>query len=509
MDTRYFHGVRTAAAAAMSKSAKQEIGWVGLMHLEKAFQALYCYPGSSMTLPNDFSDRAAYLVRCAISQSISRVRDPLGKSPYRARKWLFDNLKYNDNSSNRYSDSHYVAVFIKGLADAHSSRPLLDDHEDLTDLEEDSIQFHSACLEEMDRFRRVDEWIPSYHNTISQATLEGKLTLIRANALELSLVDFLQYTSDTTSVHLRLKAYDILMNICKADNSTVLQFFLTMLATEPSPYLREQMILILSRTLGSVAIGESSDSSRPAASTTTVDVGGLLVETEASTETRKSDHARKHTVSGALDALKAELGSNQTLKTGLWTAISSPTLSLSQVWSLLELCEKIYVPHTSMVLKLRFPRYPTVCSYLGKRKDEKGRPTAVVVFKEGHRIRTELTDKSKISAIQKQPSNLTLKFRPSSIGGEMTGPSVGMLNVASTARNEPTRPEMPRKKSSGGVTRTVIKPPKAPTAPATIDNTQSAEAKRKEGSPESVKKPIKIKLKLSGGGGGGGAGSPA
>lgn len=48
MDRRYFHGIRTTAALALSKHATQQLDWVGLFHLEKAFQELFCFPGSPM-----------------------------------------------------------------------------------------------------------------------------------------------------------------------------------------------------------------------------------------------------------------------------------------------------------------------------------------------------------------------------------------------------------------------------------------------------------------------------
>ena len=103
MDKRYFHGIRTAAAKALSKCARDEVGWIGLSHLEKAFQELFCYPDSTMTRPNDFSDRAAYLVQCAIPEAIAEVRDASDRATLRVRKWLFEKLRYNDNSNNEVS----------------------------------------------------------------------------------------------------------------------------------------------------------------------------------------------------------------------------------------------------------------------------------------------------------------------------------------------------------------------------------------------------------------------
>ena len=100
MDRRYFHGIRTTAALALQKHATQQLDWVGLHHLEKAFQELFCFPGSPMPRPNDFSDRATYLIQCIIPQAIAKVRDNGNTSPIRARTFLMEKLRFNDNSNN-------------------------------------------------------------------------------------------------------------------------------------------------------------------------------------------------------------------------------------------------------------------------------------------------------------------------------------------------------------------------------------------------------------------------
>lgn len=105
MDRRYFHGIRTAAAQALARTAKEELNWVGLLHLEKVFQEFFCFPNSPMTRSNDFSDRTAYYIQCIIPQAISRVRDRHGKVPLRAKRFLFEKLKFNDNTNNEVSDT--------------------------------------------------------------------------------------------------------------------------------------------------------------------------------------------------------------------------------------------------------------------------------------------------------------------------------------------------------------------------------------------------------------------
>ena len=100
MDSRYFHGIRATAARALVKHAKDEVDWIGEFHLKKAFEELFCLPGSPMTRSNDFSDRAAYVLQQVIPEALSKIRDSSGKTPFTVKRFLFDKLKFNDNSNN-------------------------------------------------------------------------------------------------------------------------------------------------------------------------------------------------------------------------------------------------------------------------------------------------------------------------------------------------------------------------------------------------------------------------
>ena len=103
MDQRYFHGIRTAAAEVLARNARDELKWIGRRHLEKAFQELFCYSDSAMTRSNDFSDRALYYIQTAIPQAIAKIRNAEGRSPFEVRKFLYEKLKFNDNSNNEAS----------------------------------------------------------------------------------------------------------------------------------------------------------------------------------------------------------------------------------------------------------------------------------------------------------------------------------------------------------------------------------------------------------------------
>lgn len=114
MDKRYFHGIRTAAAYALVKHAKEELDWLGLFHLEKAFQELFCLPGSHVTRDNDFSDHASYILQKAIPDAISQVRDNNGRTPLDAKRFIFDKLRFSDNSNNevRVISRRYMFYFL-------------------------------------------------------------------------------------------------------------------------------------------------------------------------------------------------------------------------------------------------------------------------------------------------------------------------------------------------------------------------------------------------------------
>jgi hypothetical protein len=255
---------------------------------------------------------------------------------------------------------------MDALAEAISSKPApsagpfeidLDEQED----EEDDLRFHHACLDQIDRYRRIDEWIPSYHNILSTTALNCKRKMIAAGAMHLRPLDFLQYTRDGTSDDLRLTAFRNLMDLGLIKNDAVFRWFLTALGMDPSPYIRDRMLRLLNRSLGAIAIGESGIPSP----LTLAQQDNLIIEQESSTEARKADLARKQTVEGALKALKLEMSENEVLRMGLWDAITSPVFTLKEVGELLQICELLYEAESSMTVVLKYPRY-WQCTKVGK-----------------------------------------------------------------------------------------------------------------------------------------------
>ncbi|KAI9835719.1 MAG: hypothetical protein M1819_001896 [Sarea resinae] len=392
MDRRYFHGIRTSAAHALAKNAKDELDWIGLFHLEKAFQEFFCFPNSPMTRSNDFSNRTSYYIQCAIPQAISNVRDHSGRAPLRAKKFLLDKLKFNDNSNNEFSDCHYVAILMSALTNTLLACP-----EDtgysfaFEDDEDEDERLQKAAIDEIERYRSMDEWISSYQNIYSVTALDCKRQLALAKVIEIQISDFLQYTQEDTFDPLRLKAFSCVVDLGLFKNDAVLHYFLYILGSDRSPYVRESMHLLFGRALGLLAIGDPVPEDAPQ------QLDGLIIEQEASsTEARKSELARTQTVPGAVAALKSELESNDVLKKALWESVLSADIGLDEIFNLLDICSTLYDPRTSLVVTLKYPRYWKV--------ENKG--NGKLLFSRSNKSRTKPKPKLEIGKLQRVPSPL-------------------------------------------------------------------------------------------------------
>lgn len=267
---------------------------------------------------------------------------------------------------------------MEALAEAMASKPPpgrdMDDTFTFAENDGDDLRFHNSCLDQLDRYRRTDEWLPSYRNIISRTALNTTRILSRASIINGSPASLIQYTRDGTADELRLNAFDNLFQMGLAEHDAVLRWFFLAMGTDPSLYFREHAFRLFGKMLGTIAIGQKAeDGAVPA------EQDGLIIEqAESTTDARKADLARRTTVQGALAALRQEVQGNGVLKKGLWDAISSPSLSFREMKGLLDICSWLYEPDSSMKVILKYPRY-WKCEKVGKGK---------VRFSQTSRIRT-------------------------------------------------------------------------------------------------------------------------
>ncbi|KAL4814094.1 hypothetical protein BDW67DRAFT_166656 [Aspergillus spinulosporus] len=430
MDRRYFYGIRVAAARALVKHAKEEINWLGLFHLEKAFQELFCLPGSPMTRSNDFSDRAAYVLQLVIPEAISKVRDVSGKTPMRVKRFLYDKLKFNDNSNNEYSDNFYVATLMKSLCHAMLGR-VETRTDDLNNFDMDAVleaqaeeQLEKDAIAEIDRYRRMDEWSSSFQNLYSRAALYCQMQLMQAKIAEVDVMQFLPYTRVGTYDLLRLDAFECLVELDIFKSPELLRWFIFTMSNDPSIWLRWQLHGLFGRALAPVAFGRGVVNEPPLAT------DGLIIEQESSTEVRQADLARRQTVTGALAALKAEVSGDQVLKECLWAACSSPIIGILELSEFTDLCRVIYDPITSKRVTLKYPRYWAV------KHHGRGR----LQFYRTNKIRTSLNPSATSSAKRKRED-----------GATMPAPSSGLRVTFKQSRPNPSTPSAKSPGPSSGL----------------------------------------------------------
>ncbi len=356
MDRRYFHGIRTMAADYLPKQAIESLRWIGRIHLEKAFQEFFCYPGSTMPRSNDFSDKTAYLIQCAIPRAMAKIRNPDGKCPVEAQQFILDQLRFNDNGNNEFSDYFYISNLMKSLAESlipvKSGEPGEMSFSFAAEDPEELRNFQQTAVEEVDRYRRMDEWIMSYQNIYTRTALDCKQRLMKAKVIPSNPIEFFAYTHDGTLDLVRIKAFEGLVDLGFYTHDNVMKYLLKVMSTDSSPFVREHLFQIFGLGLAAVAFGEHKEPEPAQAAD-----DGLIVEQIADMDAKKARIARTMSIEGALAALKLELEDNDALKEAIWLAVSSPDITPSEQNDLLDICDVLYEPVESMIVRLPLPRY--------------------------------------------------------------------------------------------------------------------------------------------------------
>jgi transcription initiation factor TFIID subunit 2 len=376
MDRRYFHRIRYLAAQGLVKHAHQindETGievTVGKIHLQKAFDELFCNFDSGMPIirPNDFSDPQQYMAQVAIVEAVSKIRDKNGNAPHDVKLWMLDKLKFNDNSSNEYSDAFYVSTLMRGLVKTLVAKP--SSSPDMDDMDLDQVraaaelnQFEASCVEEIDRFRRMDEWTSSYQNLYSRTALECQAQLAHAGIIRFSPCHFLQYTRPGNYELLRLAAYKILIERDMFNTHSLVKYVVTCLAVDSSPMIRRELQTAFGRILGQQAIGDGAKHAITIDESTTATNGDadlLVVDTAASDAavvSRAEEIARRSSLEAALKGLKKDLRDHETLKQSLWDAAEYEKITFDDLGTILDFCRMLYEPKDQIVVTLALPRY--------------------------------------------------------------------------------------------------------------------------------------------------------
>jgi len=384
-----------------------------------------------MTKSNDFSDRQAYILQAEIPRAMSSIRNHYGVVPMRVKKFLLDKIKLNDNSNNEFSDSYYIGNLMVCLANSLVVQRL--DGVLGYDPESNYVQetnFQKDALNEIERYRRIDEWASSYENIYSDAALICLQILTQNKIIPLKLSDFVQYTRPSNAHNIRSRAFTTLMELGLFEDLAVMKFIWYNFYSDFSPHMRTKIWRTMWLGLAHTAIGDLKQKSNASQIN-----DGLVVEREVSLEERQLAIARSTSIVGALEALTMEMGHNEVLQQCLSQALSSPRLSLQEYVDVLDLCRILYEPQDAMILKLKYPRYWTV-RYSGQGK---------LVFKADGNVRTKQTPK-KVEP-PKQP-----KIQPAPAPTPAPAVQPPVLPRLETPMPAPVAPQLPTP---------VVQPPKS------------------------------------------------
>jgi len=382
-DDRYYHGIRTMAAEILArqtlKLSRDEGGegggrvvYRGMTQLMRTFQVFFCYPDGHTPLPNDFSDKRQYKIQCAIIKAIAQVQHD-DRHPREASQFLLEQLQYNNNRDNPYSDHFYVAGLLDALATSLTSTgPAsgprkadmsfafddglddgLEEAEEVRDIEGEKLL--EKALETIERYRRVDEWKDSYRNVWTAAVLDCKRKLMKAKTIPIRPLDFLQYLHDGNTDVVQIKAFEALVDLGLMLEPYVLETLLCYMTAHGSPYMRDQLFKCFTQGLAGIAFGEH-EPTRPETDEVKSLEDGLIFENDDKLiRQNQANHARRKDIGVAMQALKTALQTNEMFQKALWEALQSPVLGCVEKRNLLQLFGVLFDGYLSLVLTVKFP----------------------------------------------------------------------------------------------------------------------------------------------------------
>jgi transcription initiation factor TFIID subunit 2 len=368
MDRRYYHGIRTMAIEDLPKQADPDLNYIGKAQLILIFRHFFCDrmvgKNGSVTFPpapNNFEDKAQYAVQCALPEAIARTRES-GRCSRDARNFLLDLLLFNDNRENPYSDQFYIAKLLEAV----TTSVIPDKHEGEADLmstlrmdDDDDVElrrFIEKTIEEIEKYRRMDEWTSTYQNIWTTTALNCKMRLMKARVIPVAPLDFVQYLQDDNYDLIRIKAFECLVELGLLAKVSIMKLLLANVSSDPSPFVRDRLFKIFCKGVAAIALGETK-AAQPDPEVTVDDSGLIIEQGEAELQQRKLDATRNQSIHQALIALKEELKGNIEMQTGIWRAVESPCISIKEKFQLLTICSAMFEPDDSLLMTFNYPKY--------------------------------------------------------------------------------------------------------------------------------------------------------
>jgi transcription initiation factor TFIID subunit 2 len=239
-------------------------------------------------------------------------------------------------------------------------------------MEDEEIK--NSTFSELERLLRMDRWVPSFQYTISQAALAAKEQLAIKGIGTLAFSELLLYVREGIFDILRAQAYDILLKLGALRHAPLVRLIFYTLRSDPSPFIRRRLVWAIGRGLGSMALTGKNVQARPQPTSDEM----VIEEDAAQSVAVRKDLLERANIAGAIQALRAELADDDTLKAEMWKCAkhaltrishcSSSQLDLAIRQHVLSFCRILYDEKTSYMVVLNLPkkRKRFVCHNLGK-----------------------------------------------------------------------------------------------------------------------------------------------
>ncbi|KAG8920123.1 hypothetical protein FRC01_000907 [Tulasnella sp. 417] len=363
----YFYRVRMEAALLLIRCASEEMQFIGIFHLLKIFTA-WCYEPQQrrhefgtrfIPRPNDFSNIPDYFVRKSIIVSLAQFREG-HKMDHVVTRFLLDQLKFNDNTTNPYSDGLYISTLIAAVGatllptiQAEQSQLMATTQAPLEKTQEADLL--RDALIEVERYREMDRLVPSMHNVVSIAALEWYLMLMMGNMIGNDVSIFLKYTREGNYPGVRMAAFDGLLLMKWYSSKTLIRYIMAVIATDSSRLIRRHVARGVCESFAVLfAIGDI-----PWVGSKAQDV---LIEEDGSTPVVEKKNPKKKEVDVMLKSLQKNAGKALSLRECIMPIILAPETDPQVRLCMLKVCDLLYRAAEESVptLKITLPATPVV-----------------------------------------------------------------------------------------------------------------------------------------------------
>ncbi|KAF3764486.1 hypothetical protein M406DRAFT_11017, partial [Cryphonectria parasitica EP155] len=356
-DNRYYYGIRTMAANALTRHAEPANNFRGMHHLMRVFKKFFCFPDTTTPRPNDFSNKKEYYVQEVIPMALAKIRGGQAFCPKEARRLILDQLVFNNNEENPYSDQVYVAKLLEALATslirANTNSP------NQAALDPEMRSFVEQAVEQIQRYENMDEWIGTHDNIWVVAALDAKMKLMKSGVIPTDPKCFAQYTLPQNNYTVQLKAFEAMIELGYLLRPAVMRLLIAEISTNRSPYVRDRLFKLFTRGLAAIAFGEMENDGLITMEED--DDGDLIVEQSDDVIKRRQEQiARQKDITTAIKALKDVVEDDEDLQRELWKALDSPVIGVAEKRNLLELCATLFSEEHEMLVTMKYPARWTV-----------------------------------------------------------------------------------------------------------------------------------------------------